>query len=136
MEQNTQAGYKKNRIIILLIALAGMSVYLLPYFRSYYYDAYLAYFGINDMQMGMLGSAYGALAIVGYCLGGWVADRAPLKIVVPGSLIVTGVAGLILLLKPPFPVHVAVYAIWGITTILTFWNPLMKVLRSLSRPEE
>ena len=136
MEQNTQAGYKKNRIIILLIALAGMSVYLLSYFRSYYYDAYLAYFGINDMQMGMLGSAYGALAIVGYCLGGWVADRAPLKIVVPGSLIVTGVAGLILLLKPPFPVHVAAYAIWGITTILTFWNPLMKVLRSLSRPEE
>ena len=33
-------GYKKNRGLILLIALAGMSAYLLPYFRGYYYDAY------------------------------------------------------------------------------------------------
>lgn len=130
------AGYKKNRGLILLIALAGMSVYLLPYFRSYYYDAYVAYFGISDLQMGMLGSAYGALTIVGYCLGGWVADRAPLKIVVPGSLIVTGAVGLILLTKPAFPIHVAIYAIWGVTSVLTFWNPLMKVLRVLCRPEE
>lgn len=133
---NNNAGYKKNRPIILLIALAGMTAYLLPYFRYYYYDAYLVYFNINDMQMGVLGSVYGALAIVGYCLGGWVADRISLKIVVPGSLIVTGIAGLLLLTKPSFPVHVAIYAIWGITTILTFWNPLMKVLRSLSKSEE
>ena len=97
---NNNVGYKKNRPIILLIALAGMTAYLLPYFRYYYYDAYLAYFGINDMQMGILGSVYGALTLVGYCLGGWVADRAPLKIFVPGSLIVTGAAGLLLLLKP------------------------------------
>lgn len=133
---DNNVGYKKNRPIILLIALAGMTAYLLPYFRYYYYDAYLAYFGINDLQMGALGSVYGALAIVGYCLGGWVADRAPLKIVVPGSLVVTGAAGLVLLTKPAYPVHVAIYAIWGITTILTFWNPLMKVLRTLSRSEE
>ena len=51
---NNNVGYKKNRPIILLIALAGMTAYLLPYFRYYYYDAYLAYFGINDMQMGIL----------------------------------------------------------------------------------
>lgn len=133
---DNNVGYKKNRPIILLIALAGMTAYLLPYFRYYYYDAYLAYFGINDMQMGILGSVYGALTLVGYCLGGWVADRAPLKIFVPGSLVVTGAAGLLLLMKPPFPIHVAIYALWGITTILTFWNPLMKVLRALSRAEE
>lgn len=129
-------GYKKNRGLILLIALAGMSAYLLPYFRGYYYDAYLAYFGITDFQMGVLGSAYGALTLVGYCLGGWVADRAPLKIVVPGSLIITGAVGLILLTKPAFPIHVAVYCIWGLTTILTFWNPLMKVLRALNHADE
>ena len=63
-------GYKQNRIVIMLVALAGMSVYLLPYFRYYYYDAYVSYFGINDLQMGTLGSIYGVLAIVGYCLGG------------------------------------------------------------------
>ena len=62
--------YKQNRVVrSLLVALAGMSVYLLPYFRYYYYDAYVSYFGINDLQMGTLGSIYGVLAIVGYCPG-------------------------------------------------------------------
>lgn len=129
-------SYKKNRFVIILVAIAGMSVYLLPYFRYYYYDAYIAYFGINDLQMGMLGSIYGALAIVGYCLGGWVADRVSLKLAISGSLIVTGASAIILLMKPAFPIHVAIYGLWGVTSILTFWNPCMKALRALCKPEE
>ena len=130
------ASYSKNRGIILLISLAGVSIYLLPYFKGYYYDAYLSYFGINDMQMATFGSAFGAFTLIGYCFGGWVADNLPLKIVIPGSMIVTGAAGLILLLKPPYPIHVAIYALWGVSTVLTFWNPMMKALRALSKPEE
>lgn len=129
-------SYKKNRFVIILVAIAGMSVYLLPYFRYYYYDAYVAYFGINDLQMGMLGSIYGALAIIGYCLGGWVADRVSLKLAISGSLIVTGASAIILLMKPVFPIHVAIYGLWGVTSILTFWNPSMKALRALCKPEE
>lgn len=129
-------SYKKNRFVIILVAIAGMSVYLLPYFRYYYYDAYVAYFGINDLQMGMLGSIYGALAIIGYCLGGWVADRVSLKLAISGSLIVTGASAIILLMKPVFPIHVAIYGLWGVTSILTFWNPCMKALRALCKPEE
>lgn len=129
-------SYKKNRFVIVLVAIAGMSVYLLPYFRYYYYDAYVAYFNINDLQMGMLGSIYGVLAIVGYCLGGWVADRVSLKLAISGSLIATGIGAIILLFKPPFPIHVAIYALWGVTSILTFWNPCMKAIRALCKPEE
>lgn len=136
MAQTFEANYKKNRGLILLISLAGMTVYLLPYLRYYYYDAMLVYLGITDMQMGILGSVYGAFAIVGYCLGGWVADRFQLKYIVPGSLIVTGLLGFLHLTRPPFPVLVAIYAIWGVATILTFWNPLMKALRMMSRPDE
>lgn len=129
-------SYKKNRPVIILVAIAGMSVYLLPYFRYYYYDAYVAYFGFNDLQMGMLGSVFGALSIVGYCLGGWVADRVPLKLAISGSLIVTGIGAIILLMKPAFLIYVAIYALWGVTSILTFWNPCMKALRALCKPEE
>ena len=88
-------SYKKNRFVIVLVAIAGMSVYLLPYFRYYYYDAYVSYFNIDDLQMGMLGSIYGVLAIVGYALGGWVADRVSLKLAISGSLILTGVGAII-----------------------------------------
>lgn len=134
--ENTMGGYKKNRGLIILIALAGMTAYLLPYFRYYYYDAFLAYFNITDMQMGVLGSVYGGFAIVGYCLGGWVADKFSLKIIVPGSLIVTGVLGFVNLLRPSYYVLIVIYALWGISTILTFWNPLMKALRALCNADE
>lgn len=133
--ENT-VGYKKNRMTILLISLAGMTVYLLPFFRYYYYDAFLLYFNINDMQMGVLGSVYGGVAIIGYCLGGWVADRFSLKLLIPGSLIATGALGFVMLLKPGYPVLVAIFAIWGATSILTFWNPMMKVLRVLCHADE
>lgn len=133
---NTTIGYKKNLFVIILIGLAGMTAYMLPYLRWFYYDAYKAFFGVDDMQMGILGSVFGAVAIVGYCLGGWVADRMSLKIVVPGSLIVTALGGIVLLARPIFPIHVAIYAMWGISSILTFWNPLMKVLRALVNPDE
>ena len=103
-------GYKQNRIVIMLVALAGMSVYLLPYFRYYYYDAYVSYFGINDLQMGTLGSIYGVLAIVGYCLGGWIADRVYLKLAISASLEVTGLGAFVLLLKPANPIKVGMYA--------------------------
>ena len=138
MENNSTsiAGYKKNRGLIILIAIAGMTIYLLPYFRYYFYDAFLVYFGINDLQMGVLGSVYGAFAIVGYCLGGWVADRFPLRMIVSGSLIITGLLGFVNLLRPSYPVLVVIYSVWGITTILTFWNPLMKALRALCKPDE
>lgn len=135
-EMEEARGYKKNRIVIILVAIAGMSVYLLPYFRYYYYDAYVSYFGIDDLQMGTLGSIYGVLAIVGYVLGGWVADRVSLKLAISGSLVVTGIGAIILLMKPPFPIHVAIYALWGVTSIMTFWNPCMKSLRLLSKAEE
>lgn len=136
METLSIAGYKKNRGLIILIAVAGMTAYLLPYFKYYYYDAFLVYFDINDMQMGVLGSVYGAFAIIGYCLGGWVADRFSLKIVVPGSLIVTGILGFVNLLRPSYYVLIIIYAVWGISTILTFWNPLMKALRALCNADE
>lgn len=129
-------SYKKNRIVIMLIGLAGMTAYMLPYLRWYYYDAYMAYFNVNDMQMGVIGSVFGTIAIIGYCAGGWVADRFSLKIIVPGSLLVTGLGGLLLLTRPSFGLHVAIYAVWGITSILTFWNPLMKCLRALVNSDE
>lgn len=136
MENLNIADYKKNRGRIILIALAGLTAYLLPYLRYYYYDAFLAFYGIDDMQMGVLGSVYGAFAVVGYCLGGWVADRFDLKIIVPASLFVTGVLGFAQLMHPSYPMLIAIYAIWGIVTILTFWNPLMKALRMLCKPDE
>lgn len=46
---------KKNIITLLILIISGAMVYALPYFRSYYYDAFVECFNLTDTQMGALG---------------------------------------------------------------------------------
>lgn len=127
---------KKNLFTLFLLVVSGAMVYSLPYFRSYYYDTFLIEFGLNDVQMGALGSAYGSFAVIAYFLGGFCADRWPARKLLTLSLVLTGVLGLVLLLRPGYWGLFAIHAIWGITSILTFWNALIKALRSIASSEE
>ncbi len=140
MGTTNETGYvrklRNNIVTLLLIIIAGAMIYSLPYFRSYYYDTFLEIYGLTNTQMGALGSAYGGFAIIAYFLGGFCADRWPAKKLLFVSLVVTGVLGFTLLLKPPYWALFAIHAIWGITSILTFWNALIKALRSIASEEE
>lgn len=131
-----ESKLKRNMPTLFILIISGALIYALPYFRYYYYDAFVESFGITDTQMGLLGTAFGGMSIVGYCLGGFTADRWNAKNLVVISLITTGALGFVLLTYPPYPVVFAVHAAWGITSILTFWNALVKVLRSIANSDE
>lgn len=70
----TQSKLKKNMLRLILISIAGTMIYGLPYFRSYYYDAYLQTYGLTNSQMGMFGSIFGIMGACSYLFGGVVAD--------------------------------------------------------------
>lgn len=134
--QSTGGKLKKNMPTLIILIISGALVYALPYFRSYYYDTFVEYFHLTNTQMGALGSAYGGFATIAYFLGGFCADRWPAKNLMTLSLVVTGVLGFVLVLYPPYPIVFAIHAIWGITSILTFWAALVKAIRSLASSEE
>ena len=127
---------KHNMGTLIILCIAGAMAYSLPYFRSYYYDDFVALFNLTNTQMGALGSAYGGFAIIAYFLGGFCADRWPARKLMTLSLVVTGLMGFILLLRPPYVIIFAIHALWGITSILTFWNALIKALRSIASSDE
>lgn len=127
---------KKNIATLLILTISGAMVYSLPYFRNYYYDAFLESFNITNTQMGLLGSVFGGFSIIAFFLGGFCADRWPAKKLLPLSLFATGGMGLLLLLKPPFWAIFLIHALWGITAILTFWSALIKALRSIADEDE
>lgn len=127
---------KKNMPTLIILIISGALIYSLPYFRSYYYDAFLESFHITNTQMGALGSAYGGFSILAYFLGGFCADRWQARHLMTLSLVTTGVCGFILLLFPPYPVVFAIHGVWGITSILTFWSALVKAIRSLANSDE
>ncbi|MBF7044710.1 MFS transporter, partial [Campylobacter volucris] len=119
-----------------LLSFCGSIIYGLPYFRKYYYDDYMALYNLNNFQMGLLGSAYGLLGLFSYALGGYLADRfAPKKLLI-FSLIATGCGGLLHLYFTSLNALLIIYGIWGITSLLTFWPSLIKIVRSLANSKE
>lgn len=79
MSKITESKLKKNMPTLIILIISGALIYALPYFRNYYYDAFVESFGITNTQMGALGSAYGGFSIIAYALGGFCADRWPAK---------------------------------------------------------
>lgn len=135
MDQN-QSLFKKNIFKILILAFAGSIIYGLPYFRYYYYDAYVSAYGLTNTQMGVLGSAYGVLGVLSYLIGGVLADKFSAKKLLIFSLIATGLGGIVHLLHPTFQILVALYAVWGVVSLMTFWPALMKIVRMQGNPDE
>lgn len=127
---------KENIFTLILLTIAGAMIYALPYFRNYYYDVFVSCFNLTNTQMGSLGSAYGVLSVFSYVIGGALADKFSARKLITISLVATGGLGFVLLLYPPYPVVLAVHALWGVTSILTFWCALVKAIRSIADSDE
>lgn len=134
--KTAKTGYRKNLGTIILLAFAGSIIYGLPYFRSYYYDTYQSMYSLTNTQMGLLGSAYGLLGVFSYIIGGVLADKIKAKKLLIFSMIATGLGGLLHLVVTDFYALVFIYGLWGVTSLLTFWPALMKIVRIQATDEE
>lgn len=121
---------------LIILTTAGSLIYGLPYFRSYYYDAYLEVYHLTNTQMGTFGSIFGVLGAISYLFGGIVADMISPRIIMSVSLILTGAAGLLHLTNPSYGMLVLIYLIWGFTSLFAFWPALLKGLRGLAAENE
>lgn len=132
----TQSKLKQNMWRLVLIAIAGSMIYGLPYFRSYYYDAYLTTYGLTNTQMGVFGSIFGVMGACSYLFGGVVADMISPRKLMSVSLILTGLGGLLHLMHPSYGMLVFIYLLWGFTSLFAFWPSLLKSLRLMARANE
>lgn len=121
---------------LIILTTAGSLIYGLPYFRSYYYDAYLEVYHLTNTQMGTFGSIFGVLGAISYLFGGIVADMISPRMIMSVSLILTGAAGLLPLTNPSYGILVLIYLIWGFTSLFAFWPALLKGLRGLAAENE
>ena len=121
---------------LVVITIAAAMIYGLPYFRSYYYDAYLQTYGLTNSQMGMFGSIFGIMGACSYLFGGVVADMFSARKLMTISMILTGLGGLLHLFHPSYLMLVGIYFLWGFTSLFAFWPALLKVLRSLANEDE
>ncbi|WP_459130145.1 MFS transporter [Guggenheimella bovis] len=134
MDSNSKL--KKNFFTLIVITIAGAMIYGLPYFRSYFYDAYLSAYNLTNTQMGMFGAMFGVFGMISYLFGGVVADMVPPKILMSISLILTGVGGFLHLMNPNYTMLLAIYSMWGLTSLFAFWPSLLKSLREIANENE
>lgn len=127
---------KKNLVSLIILTLSGSFIYTLPYFRSYYYDAFMQTFGMTNTQMGLCGVCFGGIGAVSYLFGGIIADTFPIKKLIPFSMILTGALGFCLLLSPPPYLIILIHGLWGLTSLMTFFPALMKGIRAMAASNE
>lgn len=136
MTQKVSSKLKGNMWRLVILSIAGSLIYGLPYFRTYYYDAYLEAYNLTNTQMGSLGAMFGVFGMVSYLFGGVVADFISPKKLISASLIMTGAAGFLHLFASSYSMLLIIYLIWGFTALFAFWPALVKGIRGLADSEE
>ena len=136
MSAENTSKLKKHMFHLVVITIAGAMVYGLPYFRSYFYDAYLETYNLTNTQMGTFGSMFGIFGMISYLFGGVVADMVSTRKLMSVSLVLTGLGGLLHLLNPSYIMLLGIYALWGFTSLFAFWPSLLKSLREIANDNE
>jgi len=117
------------RYLIILIC-AGEGIFFLPFtlpriFRPTVLDVY----ELNNLELGMCFSVYGAVAMASYIFGGPLADRFEARSLLAAALWATSLGGFYAVSLPSFEGLLILYGYWGFTTIFLFWASLIRATR-------
>lgn len=120
----------------LLVVLAAGAIYPLVYLRTNYQETILEVFGMSIQQLNTIYSILGFVFMGGYIPSGFLSDKFSAKKLLAVSLAGTAIGGFWFAQVPKFGGVVAVFVIWGIFSVLTFWSAHLKVVKLLTKKEE
>lgn len=127
---------KKRFLSLFSLIAAGGIIYVLPYMRQSYHATMIEVLEVTNTELGVLNAVFGIFAVICYVPGGWLADRYDPRTLLTVSLTGSGLAGLYFATLPSYAGMMAVHAIWGVTTILTFWAAFVKATRETGTEQE
>lgn len=120
-----------NRIWPLIFFSMAANVGNIIFFPVMFYSAFQTVFGLTNTQMGNLTAAYASLAVPGYLISGWVADKFNSKKLMLIAVFSTTAVVFIMASIPSYPVLLVLFFSMSITLGLLFWSAMEKVLRML-----
>ncbi|MEM1176362.1 MAG: MFS transporter [Pseudomonadota bacterium] len=117
-------------LTLVTLIVAGEMIFGLPFQTARFFrPTLLEVFGFSNTQLGDLFAAYGVTAMLSYFPGGVLADRFSARRLLTLSLLATAAGGFVMLTLPGAPTMLALYAFWGVTSILLFWGALIRATR-------
>jgi nitrate/nitrite transporter NarK len=124
---------KKTLAQFLILAFSGELVFYVLFSKSTYYDAFIQALNISNEQFGLLSTVNGWIAVVGYLLGGILADKVSPRIMMSVTFLGTGICNFVYGFFPSYPVLMVLFILMGITTSFTYWAALQKATRAIGR---
>lgn len=119
-----------------LVVLAAGAIFPIIYLRTNYQETVLEVFGITLQQLNTIYSILGIVWVIGYLPSGLISDKFSAKKLLVVSLLGTAAGGFWFAQIPNFGGVVAVYGIWGVFSVFTFWSAHMKIVKLLSTRNE
>ena len=111
------------------IIFIGEAIFALPFHVTRFFrPIMLEVFGLTNFQLGAMFSAYGFVAMAAYGPGGTLADRFSAKKLMATAAFLTAAGGMLMLTIPSKLLMTALYAYWGLTTIL-LWAAMIRSTR-------
>lgn len=112
------------------LIIAGEAIFSLPFHVTRFFrPTFLEVFGLSNMELGLVHTSYGVIAMLAYFPGGQLADMFSARKLLAASLIATGLGGLYFAQIPTYQGLQYLFAFWGLTTILLFWGALIRATR-------
>ena len=120
---------------MVILILAGEAAFFLPFVLARVFrPTFLAVFDLTNLELGLIFSFYGMIAIGAYFFGGPIADRFSTGKLLGVSLAATGAGGFYMATFPSYSGMKWLFAFWGLTTILLFWAALIRATREIGGP--
>lgn len=117
-------------LTMFALIFSGEAIFSLPFvvarvFRPTLLDT----FEITNLELGTAFSLYGIVAMLSYVPGGALADRFSARSMMMASLLSTALGGIFFAQIPSMFWLKALFAFWGLTTILLFWAAIIRATR-------
>lgn len=123
-------------IVLIVVSLVGGMITKLPYLKDTYFSTLQATTGTTKTQLGLLLTMYGLMNFICYFPGGMLADKISPKKLIVFSCFGTGAVGLWYATLPGYTSLLIIHALFGITTVFTFWASMVKITNNLGNEDE
>ena len=123
-------GFRKWMVFIILSATVALA-YQLPVLRYTFYDQMLVALQIDDVQMGLLASVQGIFNTVAFPVGGFIANRFPMKNQIMFSQAILAVLCLAFGFTTNFYALLVINVLLGFFMNAALWSAYLSGLRGL-----
>jgi len=119
-----------------VLSLSGGLIFMAPFLREVYYIPMQEAMSLSNTQMGMLMGVFGAVSMLTYFPGGWLADRISSRKLITLGMLATGGSGLYFATYPGYIVNLLLHAFWGISITFVFWGAMIRATRGWAPASE